>query len=109
MVHLDKPSGCLPNKRKQMVDTTLVAFADTPSHASDAAGGRESVPSIRKQTLLSDSIPRSTVMKRMKELQQKRTTHMGFPSKNDWSLICSRKGKGLKVKEEDRTEIVAWV
>ena len=45
----------------------------------------------------------------MKRLQQKRAALRGFPSKEDWSLICSRKGEGLKVKEEDRAKIVAWV
>ena len=31
------------------------------------------------------------------------------PSKKDWSLISSMRGKGLKVKKEDKTKIVDWV
>ena len=99
----------MSDKRQQMVDTTLMAFADAPSHASDAAGGRESAPSLRKQASFLDSNPRSTVTERMRKLQQERAVLRGFPSKKDWNLICIRKGKGLKVKEEDREKIVAWV
>ena len=31
------------------------------------------------------------------------------PSKGEWQTITSRKGKGLKVSEEDRAKIVEWV
>ena len=33
----------------------------------------------------------------------------GSPSKGEWQTITSRKGKGLKVSEEDRAKIVQWV
>ena len=36
------------NERQQIVDTMLMAPSDTPDHASDAGGGKKSVPSLRK-------------------------------------------------------------
>ena len=68
----------MSNERQHMVDTTLMALPDTPSHASDAAGGRKSVPSVRKQALFFDSIPTPTARRRMKKLQQKRAVLRDF-------------------------------
>ena len=43
----------------------------------------------------------------MKKMQNKRSVLMlGSPSKGEWQTITSRKGKGLKVSEEDRAKIV---
>ena len=56
------------------------------------------------------AIPVSTAIRKMKGLEQKRAIiRVGLPSKKDWILTCSKKGKGLKVKEEDRAKIVTWV
>ena len=56
-----------------MTDTMLLAFADTPSHASCDAGEGKSVPSERKKASFLDFIPRSTALKRVKGLKERRT------------------------------------
>ena len=103
-----KALGCLPSERRQMVGTMLMAFADTPSHPSDAAKGGKSVPLMSKRALFLDSIPRSAATKQMRELQQKRAAIRRSLPKRDWTMICSRKGKSLEVNEGDRAKIANW-
>ena len=82
-----------------MVDTMLLACVDTPSQAVDDRT-KQSVPSMRKQALFLDVIPVPTALGKMRRLKQKRSIiRGGLPSKKDWLLISSKRGKGLKVKD----------
>ena len=91
------------------LDTTLLVLADTLTCPPDNVGQEEPGPSSRERALSLISSPRSTAIRRTKQLQQKREVIWGgLQPEGDWLLISSKEGKGLKVKEEDRAETVAW-
>ena len=101
----DATRARVSNEKQQMANTMLLAFVDTPSHGSDG-GERLSVPSnVRGLQFL--NVSERAGLRRMKQLAVRRVVlRHGVPSKRGWSLISSRKGKGLKVKEEDRSKTV---
>ena len=86
-----------------------MACADTPSQAVDGRT-KQSAPSTREQALLLNAIPASTALRKMKRLQRGRSAIVGgFPQKEDLLSISSKKGEGLKAREEGRAGIVAQV
>ena len=111
MLNTDSVSGRVCNERQQMANTLLMSIVDTPPHADPSANAEQKpVPSKRRRLNFLPSISRATGMKKMKQLEGKRgILRLGNPTKKDWNTIVSRRGKGLKVKKEDREKIVKWV
>ena len=96
----DTTRGRVSNEKQQMANTMLLAFVDAPSCGSDD-GERLSVPSNRRQLQSLDGVSHTTGLRKMKQLAVRRAVlRHGVPSKKDWNLFSSRKGKGLKAKEE---------
>ena len=85
-------------------------LVDTPPTQSSDHAEKKAIPSKRRQLNFLPAVPVATAFRKMKMLEQKRAVvRNGVPSKKDWLLTSSRRGKGLKVKEEDRSKIVEWV
>ena len=102
----ESTKGRVANERREMVNSFFsLVGADDATAASNVT-----VPSKRRRLDLLKSIPKSTGNRIMRKMEAKRSVLMlGSPSKSEWQTITSRKGKGLKVSDEDRAKIVQWV
>ena len=102
----ESAKGRVANERKEMVNSFFTMTAEDDATAPSGV----SVPSKRRRLDVLKSIPKATGHRIMNKMQAKRSVLMlGSPSKEQWQTITSKKGKGLKVSEEDRAKIVEWV
>ena len=94
--------GQVANERREMVNSFFTITGE-----DDAIAFNVTVPSKRQRLDFFPSLAKVTGHRIMKKMQNKRSVLMlGSPSKGEWQTITSRKGKGLKVSEEDRAKIV---
>ena len=99
----ESAKGRVANERKEMVNSFFTMTAEDDATAASGV----SVPSKRRRLDVVKSIPKATGHGIMKKMQAKRSVLMlGSPSKEEWQTITSRKGKHLKISEEDRAKIV---
>ena len=103
--------GRVSNEQFDMANAVFVAFSDSSQDLDSDDEQRKVSPSKRQRLAFLPSLPTRTGQRKFKEMEEKRRVLMlGLPSKEEWhTTITSRKGKGLKVSDEDRAKIVQWV
>ena len=89
--------GRVGNERREMINSFFTVTGEDDATATSNV----TVPSKRRRLDLLQSLPKATGHRIMKKMQAKRT-----PTKEEWHTITSRKGKDLKVSEENRAIIV---